>query len=550
MRNASLQYVDPYDFWASGDPVPMGYRDQNHTVHGPFVLDYRSIRQKWLDLDGKPGSPLDDDGKGIILGQKANDPLSYFRKQHFEHGVIVFESGWGTDYYPYTETYLPDVRAADADVPDWHSMIVVRNNGDYSATVNVTFYTDDGRVLDSRTHTSVPARGVWTLNVHDALLDFLNQAEYHGVFEGSAIVYASHDVSVVVKTIGPQEVTGYGGLHATSAFGFSAPGSRLYAPYVFKHFYPDAPWHSVLRVQNTGTAPSQVRVRYRGLNGLSQPSWVIIKEIAPGAAATFDPDEMGDIPSDWLGSGFITSLDGQPLAAQPLAAVVETRSERGDEPERRTTYLAPSRGGTAINLPLILREYYGFTTGFQVLNTTGDPATITAVRYYNTAGEEVWARTNIPLPARGAATFDQAEDPLGELFVGSVRIEASRAVVVAVNQAHSGHLYALDYTGFDGGGQVLRLPIADYNYPGGWWSGFIVQNVGGGTPTVTVRYYDTGGTQVDSESKTLGAYEAWSPPPAPLGFNGSAVVEATQDVAVVVNHRKNSYGAMSYNGCD
>jgi hypothetical protein len=197
MKNSSGQWVEAYDYWASGDPIPMGYRDQNGTVHGPFALDYSSIRQKWLGLDGEPGSPLNDDYEGIILGQKAHDPLSYVREQPFEHGVIVFESGWGTNYYPYAETYLADVRASES-TNGWNSTIVVRNNGAGSATVNVTFYTDDGRVLDSRTHTSVPARGVWSLDVRSALLDFLNQNHYQAVFEGPAIVYASQDVSVVV----------------------------------------------------------------------------------------------------------------------------------------------------------------------------------------------------------------------------------------------------------------------------------------------------------------------------------------------------------------
>ena len=49
MRNASGQWVEPYNFWASGDPIPMGYRDQNHAAHGPFALDYSVIRQKWFD---------------------------------------------------------------------------------------------------------------------------------------------------------------------------------------------------------------------------------------------------------------------------------------------------------------------------------------------------------------------------------------------------------------------------------------------------------------------------------------------------------------------
>jgi hypothetical protein len=84
MRDPSSRYIDPFGWeggsadpwqfnvgnvWASGDPIPIGYRDQSHTVHGPYALDYSQIRQKWFDLDGEPGSPLGDDYTGTAVGQ-------------------------------------------------------------------------------------------------------------------------------------------------------------------------------------------------------------------------------------------------------------------------------------------------------------------------------------------------------------------------------------------------------------------------------------------------------------------------------------------------
>ncbi len=44
--------------WAGGEPIPMGFRDQNHNVRGPYALDRTKIRNKWLELEGKLGSPL------------------------------------------------------------------------------------------------------------------------------------------------------------------------------------------------------------------------------------------------------------------------------------------------------------------------------------------------------------------------------------------------------------------------------------------------------------------------------------------------------------
>src|SRR5574341_622187 len=55
---------DPYagtTDWVSGAPIPMGYRNQDGTTNGPYALDRTKIHDKWLALEGKPGSPLEDD---------------------------------------------------------------------------------------------------------------------------------------------------------------------------------------------------------------------------------------------------------------------------------------------------------------------------------------------------------------------------------------------------------------------------------------------------------------------------------------------------------
>lgn len=54
---------DPYagvTQWVSGEPIPMGYRDPNGKVYGPFALDNATIRDKWLALGGGAGSPISD----------------------------------------------------------------------------------------------------------------------------------------------------------------------------------------------------------------------------------------------------------------------------------------------------------------------------------------------------------------------------------------------------------------------------------------------------------------------------------------------------------
>jgi hypothetical protein len=54
---------DPYAApdWVSGEPVPTGFVDQNHVTRGPYALDRTKIRNKWLALEGRLGSPLGND---------------------------------------------------------------------------------------------------------------------------------------------------------------------------------------------------------------------------------------------------------------------------------------------------------------------------------------------------------------------------------------------------------------------------------------------------------------------------------------------------------
>jgi murein DD-endopeptidase MepM/ murein hydrolase activator NlpD len=61
---------DPYagtTEWVAGSPLPMGYQDQNGNAHGPYPIDYSPIHNLWEGLEGKPGSPLDDDYAGKFL---------------------------------------------------------------------------------------------------------------------------------------------------------------------------------------------------------------------------------------------------------------------------------------------------------------------------------------------------------------------------------------------------------------------------------------------------------------------------------------------------
>ncbi len=138
--------VDPYpDGWVSGSPIPMGYRDQNGTVHGPYALDRTKIHDKWLALQGEPGAPLEDDYTGSCI-QSGTGLLATLYIQGFERGYIQYCGSGDAEYVAYAKTYLPDTRI---DYSGWNSSVTARNNaGD--TEISITFYKPDGKVADSR----------------------------------------------------------------------------------------------------------------------------------------------------------------------------------------------------------------------------------------------------------------------------------------------------------------------------------------------------------------------------------------------------------------
>lgn len=52
--------------WVGGEPIPMGYRDQNFAVQGPYPISLTKIREKWIELQGSPGSPTGNYGAGPV----------------------------------------------------------------------------------------------------------------------------------------------------------------------------------------------------------------------------------------------------------------------------------------------------------------------------------------------------------------------------------------------------------------------------------------------------------------------------------------------------
>jgi murein DD-endopeptidase MepM/ murein hydrolase activator NlpD len=169
-------------WWQSGDPIPMGYRDQNNAPQGPYQLS-GVMQDKWESLNGLPGSPLANRGSN-------NCPGDYSDCQFFERGYVRWDYiNSATIWNPYNKTTVSQVFYLPAI--NWNTTLSITNTGTTAGQVSVLF-VENGRVVDSRTYLVLPSGSNWNLSSQVALQDVADK------FAGIVEVYSSRLVIVAV----------------------------------------------------------------------------------------------------------------------------------------------------------------------------------------------------------------------------------------------------------------------------------------------------------------------------------------------------------------
>lgn len=170
-------------WWRSGDPIPMGYRDQNHTPQGPYQLT-GVMEGKWYDLNGGPGSPV---------SAQASCPTNYGMCQFFERGYLRWDYA-SVIYYDYPKTLIGRVHYVAAR--NANTILSIQNLGGAPAQVSVIFM-DNGRSVDSRTYKTLASNATWQLNTQLALQDLTSH------FMGTADVYSNQPIAYSINYINP-----------------------------------------------------------------------------------------------------------------------------------------------------------------------------------------------------------------------------------------------------------------------------------------------------------------------------------------------------------
>jgi hypothetical protein len=409
-------------------------------------------------------------------------------------------------------TYLPDVKA---DWAEWNSTIVVRNNGSSDASASVIFYDSGGygagtSMRTARDNSLIPAGGTWELDASTAVNNFT----------GSAIVSASKDVSVVVANDNGSEAYAYLGIPSTPSTSGLGTGTEVYIPGYLHNYYG---YSSTVYVQNTGAAATTIHAYFYNDSG-SQVDHRTANVNASGQT-TFS------LSGAAIGSVRLT-------AGQPVAAVVFY-----DHPDLDTmAYSGISGPGTTGYLPVLFKNYYSWYSSYQTQETIGNSADVSVV-YYPSGG-----KTFSLNPYGHQQVWMGAETSLPDGWQGSAKVSVTAGSgQVATAVTHGGPGGAQGYHGLKGGARDLIVPLIRKNVSG-WDASLTVQNVGTANTQVTVRFYNSGGTEIGSPAQFAvqsgQAHMLYSELPG--GVSSAWVHSNSADVVAVTNQGHTNGYSMGY----
>ena len=431
-------------------------------------------------------------------------------------------------------TFLPDIRA---DHNNWDSVMYIRNDSTETANVTINLYDTGGNLVETNGY---PAN--YSIAPNAQLFHMPTLAGLSG-WQGSAVVDASEDVSVIVESQygTEQSVTNYNGITMAGPYdtGWGNVGTTIYVPAVKRSLYGRT---GQLYIFNTGSSSATVTPSFRQKDNGSSYSCSSITIPAQGRHI-YHPSNCG-LPSNQFYGAKLTST-------QPLAVVLVEQDDSGNP--RAATSNGFSTGNSPVYVPLVKSGWYGNNTGLVVQNV-GSSSTTANVTFYDRDSSQTWSTSYYLNSLSSHSFWVPSTVPSGK--VASARITAGQDLAATIYESKSGQGWRMQYNGFLIGSNTVILPRILKT--SSWNTGFQVQNVGGANASVTVRYYDTNGNTNSSWNQTAtigpnkGATFAQSQHTAlPNSFYGSAIITSDQPIVAEVNFAGGSSSndkAMSYSG--
>lgn len=300
-------------------------------------------------------------------------------------------------------------------------------------------------------------------------------------------------------------------------------------------------WTSGFQVQNLSDAAASCTITYYNQNGSTAAT--VSDTIAAASSKTYFP--LSAVADGFNGSVVISS-------DQLLVAIANTL---GNSTQYAASTESFSAGANTVQLPLIMKGNSGYYTWFNVQNVGTADASVT-VQYVRGSDGNNYTAPAVTIAPGAAYTFSQRDlADLGAKFVGSAVVTSSQPIVASVMQVGETYANMMGYNGFTGGSTKVSMPLIMANNSG-YYTGFQVQNVGGGTATINITYGANiaGSFAPPAESATLAPNEsktfiqsggAWTGQ-----YVGSAAITSNQPIVAIVNQVKMSAPVQgtAYNG--
>jgi hypothetical protein len=294
-----------------------------------------------------------------------------------------------------------------------------------------------------------------------------------------------------VRKIHSKQISPFGGLQMKKKLVLIL--SLLLALFLATAAFAQGPtsYTSGFQVQNlSDTNPASILITYYKQDGTVDAT--TNDTIAAGTSTTYFGANMEASPG-FNGSVVISS-------DQPVAAIVNLLGDGGAF--GGASYGSFDSGSSKANVPLVLNNYFGISTFFNVQNTGNAPVTVN-VTYVGTGGCSEPVRTVQP----GAAiTYDQRTSCVPNGFIGAANVDAGAgAVAVAVVQVNFQSLLAYNAFTTDGSSMAVA-PLVSHNYFASR-TALQIQNTGAASTSVTVNYAPSAGFpgSACSETQTIAA---------------------------------------------
>ena len=447
--------------------------------------------------------------------------LSYGTEQSFvTPSILHFPALMNNAYGGYTTTVYLQNKSGAALAP---------------GAITITYYDTSGTQVGTGDSSPALANGaVWSIR----------QDNGHSFGSGGA---GSGRVNTTVPVVAfvNQEIAGADG-SSYSALPDPATGATVFAPAVMYQAYGG--YTTGFGITNTGTGTTTVTVTYRNPDG-SAIATTRTQSLAPNAYWGLYQGETGTpLPAGFHGTATITSSP-----AQNLAVIV---NEVG--PGGFLTYSATNSGATTLYAPVVFNNAYGgYFTGMGIQNVSGLTANVT-INY--ASGSVTKSETFTVAPHGFAGIYNGPGNGAGlpDGFAGSAIITSDQPLVAIVNEVIGNQ--GTSYNMIAAGIPTVHMPLVE-NSVNGFSTGFGVENVGTGSATVSVVYYDsvtgvqvgTGPTLTLAPGAFAGVYQG---PGGDGGIVAGHTATATLTVtnpggggklAVIVNQQSGT-SFMSYSG--